>query len=154
MKNLFEGYFDFFIFHLNCAGHQIKNIQWLNNHLPFSIKQRFKTLIKLLFIFYLITNIQLCNILQTNTLLVISPSLSLSPLLLSVSLVFPLPSCNLLLDIQTLPRVYFFDSYAAMQTNGSDSSRFCLLVFYLTSPAVTNSPSCVRTVCPLESPHS
>jgi len=31
---------------------------------------------------------------------------------------------TLLSDIQTLPRVYFFDSYATLQTNGSDSSRF------------------------------
>lgn len=31
------------------------------------------------------------------------------------------------LDIQTLPRVYFFDSYTSLQTNGSDSSRFILL---------------------------
>lgn len=36
----------------------------------------------------------------------------------------PLLACTALLpasDIQTLPRVYFFDSYATLQANGSDS---------------------------------
>lgn len=35
-------------------------------------------------------------------------------------------------DIQTLPRVYFFDSYATLQANGSDS-RFLLLLRVLHS---------------------
>lgn len=44
-----------------------------------------------------------------------------SALFFSFSSVLFLPS-----DIQTLPRVYFFDSYASLQTNGSDGSRFIL----------------------------
>lgn len=47
--------------------------------------------------------------------------------LLFSSVLFPLS------DIQTLPRVYFFDSYASLQTNGSESSRFILQIVCVNS---------------------
>lgn len=53
------------------------------------------------------------------SLLLSSPGFPLFSALTSV--LFPF------LDIQTLPRVYFFDSYTSLQTNGSDSSRCILL---------------------------
>lgn len=84
-------------------------------------------------LFYLLVLSSVC------LLLLLYPSVLFfhaSPLIWSL----PLLACAALLpasDIQTLPRVYFFDSYATLQSNGSDSR--CLLVLWLSLPSAASS---------------
>lgn len=80
-----------------------------------------------LFFFSLCLALPLLPLLAYFTPLLSSSFPSHVVLLLSLLFLVPAP------DIQTLPRVYFFDSYATIQTNGSDSRFFD--VFYLVTLA-------------------